>query len=121
MMLFYDHIFFKFSPNPGITYDYLFKPRDNFGLEVVGGNLYAVGGSVIIGSEVGSDGVMTMAVMMTLAVMRKNTIMCVYENFVCQHSIERYNYYYYYNCYYNYYLYYLYYLLILPALDREIQ
>ena len=40
------------------------NPRDNFGLEVVGGNLYAVGGSVIIGSEVGSDGVMTLALMM---------------------------------------------------------
>ena len=34
----------------------LTKPRDNFGLEVVGGNLYAVGGSVAIGSQVGCDG-----------------------------------------------------------------
>ena len=31
------------------------KPRDNFGLVVVGGDLYAVGGSVIIGSQVGRE------------------------------------------------------------------
>ena len=33
----------------------LTKPRDNFGLVVVGGDLYAVGGSVAIGSQVGQE------------------------------------------------------------------
>ena len=45
-----------FVTNPGL---YLFmiifmlKSRDNFGLVVVGGDLFAVGGSVAIGSQVG--------------------------------------------------------------------
>ena len=32
---------------------FMLKSRDNFGLVVVGGDLFAVGGSVAIGSQVG--------------------------------------------------------------------
>ena len=45
-----------FVTNPGLYLSmiiFMLKSRDNFGLVVVGGDLFAVGGSVAIGSQVG--------------------------------------------------------------------
>ena len=51
-----ETLLFFFVTNPGLYLSmiiFMLKSRDNFGLVVVGGDLFAVGGSVAIGSQVG--------------------------------------------------------------------